>query len=117
MSGPLSPEEIFKFKAQATPEFVYRAINELIAETVNSKGTASFFFRTASARIIDEMDKLDEFKNLDFGEKKRLVDDRGWLNVESAYRAKGWSVTTDRTDEGTGFFVFKPQENRDLRFG
>lgn len=106
MNGPLSPEEILKFKADVTPEFVYKAFNELIAETINN-GSASFFFKTARARIIEEMGKFDQFKDLDFGEITRMIDDRGWLNVENAYRAKGWKVTTDRTDEGTGFFVFK----------
>ena len=112
MSGPMSPKEILKLKEEITPEFVYKAFNELIAETANAKRTASFFFRTAKSRIMVEMNEVDQFKNMDFGEKSRVIDDLGWLNVESAYQAKGWDVTTDRTDEGTGFFVFKPTADR-----
>lgn len=106
MSGPLSPEEIFKFKAEVTPKFVYDAVNELIAETINGS-TASFLFRTLRLRISDKMADLAEFRNTDFSDRVAVIDSRGWLNVENAYRAKGWNVTVDKTDEGIGFFVFK----------
>ena len=106
MSGPLSPEEILKFKAEVTPKFVYEAINELIAETINNS-TASFLFKVARLRISDKMTHLAEFRNTEFSDRVAIIDTRGWLNVENAYRAKGWNVTTDITDEGIGFFVFK----------
>lgn len=110
MTGPMSPKEIVKFKAEITPEFVYQAINELLAETINPQGTASFFFRAAVTQISEAMDSVDEFKGLDFGERKRIIEERGWLNIENAYRAKGWEVKTDRTDDtGAGFFVFTPR--------
>ncbi len=93
MSGPISPTEAASGKH--IPDEVFDAFNELIQE-----GSGVVRQKDVVARILAKMPAVDS----------NTVYQRGWLNVEGAYRAKGWRVEYDKPgwDESyEAFFTFR----------
>jgi len=77
--NPISPKEA---KAgRAFPDAVYEAFNELIVE-----GRGHVRQRDAIARILSKMPDIDQ----------NTIFKKGWLDIEDAYRAKGWDVIYDK---------------------
>lgn len=85
---PISPNDIPDAKAQAFPAFVIEAVNALVAAK----------FTAGSARFTqdDIINKILEGAPRDATINRHDVFDKGWLNFEEIYRAKGWKVNYDR---------------------
>jgi hypothetical protein len=82
---PFTPQEAEKAKVvRELPEAVIRVFNELIAEDFDG-GYATVYQEIAVAKIAEAMGctEADVYSNL-------------WVNVEDAYRARGWKVEYDR---------------------
>lgn len=80
MAGPISPDEARR--ANPIPDAVYEAFNELIVEC-----DGVVYQEEVVERILLKMPEL---------ENDRSIYKKGWLNVEDAYREKGWDVTYDK---------------------
>ncbi|MCL4384491.1 hypothetical protein M1116_03485 [Patescibacteria group bacterium] len=81
--GPISPEQVAELKAGSVPQEVFDAFNDLILEKIN-EGHASFTLKEVVARMTSKgLDEKDIFN-------------KGWLNIEPAYRKKGWKVGFER---------------------
>ena len=81
--SPIKPEEVAEKKEQSFPDAVFEAFNELIVHN----------FLNGSATIKqDDILKLMTQKGLN---RKEIID-KGWLDVEGAYRAAGWKVEYDK---------------------
>jgi hypothetical protein len=87
MTKPIRPEDVPAAKRQVFPDEVFQAFNELIALRLTG-GVATVRQDEVVTRIMELMN--DE--NL----KRQDIFDNGWLNVEEAYRAEGWSVYYDK---------------------
>lgn len=88
---PITPDEVDEGKH--IPAEVIEAFNELIAE-----GSGHVKQKDAVARIVQKM-----------GLDSNVVYQRGWLNVEGAYRKAGWKVDYDKpgyNETYDAFFVF-----------
>lgn len=80
MPGPISPNDA----QQTLPEEVYEAFNELIQTKLRGK-TATVLQVDAATLIASKMDITT-----------KEVHERGYLDVEGAYRAIGWKVEYDK---------------------
>ena len=100
--GPISPNEVCSQAKANFPSAVFEVFNDLIAANWNG----------ISATIRqDEVVKRLVAKGLERNE----IFDKGWLNVEEAYRSKGWRVEYDKpgyneTYEAT--FTFRRKGSR-----
>ena len=97
MSGPINPEEIGAAKRAQFPSAVFDAFNAEIAAK----------FSGGSARVLqkDVVARLEAA-----GMDRREVFDKGYLNVEEAYRAEGWKVEYDKpgfNEFYDAFFIFR----------
>jgi len=85
MTGPMAPSELGAWQTQEFPEAVWTAFNTLIARRWN--GSAATFRQDDVVKaIVEASDTLTS----------DVIRERGYLNVEEAYRAKGWRVTYDK---------------------
>ena len=94
MPGPISPENVENLKLESIPDAVYDVFNELILE--NWDGTSSTVMQeTVVLCIADRLGILRE-----------EVFSRKLLNIEGAYRKKGWSVTYDKPDYNESYKAY-----------
>lgn len=84
MSKPITPDEVAELQTKTFPAGVFDAFNELIASKF-SGGSVTVMQNAAIALICEKT-----------GVSRQEVFDKGWLNVEPAYRAAGWSVEYDK---------------------
>lgn len=84
MSGPIRPDDVAELKGAGIPDGVFDAFNEFIAERM-SGGSATVMQDEVAARAAAKtgVDQAELFR-------------RGWLDVESSYRAQGWHVEYDK---------------------
>lgn len=97
MSKPIRPEEVGAAKAVVIPAAVFDAFNAEIA--------ARFEHDTATVKQEAVVARLENG-----GISRREIFDRGWLNVEEAYRAAGWKVVYDKpgfNETGEAYFTFE----------
>lgn len=93
---PISPNEIKKI----IPDFVVEAVNELIAEKVNSQNHATVLQKHIVDRVKSKTDQ-------DF--------DYAWLDFENVFRDAGWNVNYDKPaycESYDAFFEFSPKRGR-----
>jgi hypothetical protein len=85
MTGPVTPEQAASMQEALypIPEIVFETINRVLAGRVH-KGRATIYQ--------DEIVELLVEAGMDAGE----LFSRHWLDIESAYRAKGWDVRYDK---------------------
>lgn len=98
MAGPISPNEARL--ANPIPDAVYEAFNELIVER-----DGIVYQDEVVERILLKMPEL---------ESDRSIYKKGWLNVEEAYREKGWDVTYDKpgyNETYRALFVFSKRRS------
>lgn len=86
--GPISPSEVQERAGESIPEEVFEAFNEAIAATWDGR-EAVVQQEAVIARILDKM-QGNRDKN------RALLFAKHWLDVEGAYRAKGWTVAYDK---------------------
>ncbi len=80
---PIRPEEVTKVQVEQFPPEVFQVFNALIAENI-SNGDALVFQEDAVKRMVA------------CGLRRALIFQKGWLNVEDAYREAGWKVEYDK---------------------
>lgn len=85
MTRPIRPSEVLGAKTSSVPEDVFEAFNELIIE--NWSGVVA---------IIRQEKIIERIKFKMPGVSRAQIFDRGWLDIEDAYRAEGWKVDYDR---------------------
>lgn len=96
MSQPISPADVGLAKANLLPAFVFDAFNELIARHC-SNGRARIYQHDVVDLIYAKANKGLSSDDIDDGAGvSRDYIRANYLNVEEAYRAKGWTVTYDR---------------------
>jgi len=94
MTGPISPEEITEAKAKAIPEYVFEAVNTLLAR--------KFTRGSCTIKQAEIMDAITSRTSLTRNE----IFERIYLNFEEAYRNVGWSVVYDKPAYYEDYDVF-----------
>lgn len=84
MSEPISPDQIGEAQFAVHPPEVFDAFNALIAR--NWDGLAAKVYQEDAAAEIEKR----------LGVARTVVFEQGYLNIEAAYRSKGWKVFYDR---------------------
>jgi len=79
---PIRPEDVGEGKWELFPDAVIEAFNELITE--------NFVNGSATVKQGDAVKRMVE-KGLD----RKEINDKGWLNVEEAFKLAGWDVSYD----------------------
>jgi hypothetical protein len=98
MIKPISPSEVIELKKKIIPDEVIEIWNRQIAEKYDKMWGAKIIQADIVTLIADKMDVT-----------RKIVYDKGWVDVEDIYRAEGWKVTYDRPgyDETyDAFFTF-----------
>lgn len=100
MPGPISPDDLKD--AKHIPEEVFEVFNDLI--------------RRASNGVVKQKDVVAAIVQK-MGVASERVYREGWLNVEDAYRAKGWDVDYDKpgyneTYDATFRFTASPKRGQ-----
>lgn len=86
MTGPISPKEVAIEKSKHIPDYVFDAFNKLIALNY-CNGSAE----VNQDDVITEIVCISDPKIT-----RQEIFAKGFLNVESAYEAKGWKVYYDK---------------------
>lgn len=94
LNKAIGPKELVAFKATQIPDFVFDVVNELLAEKWNG-----------STAIIKQKDIVSRICR-ETGEVPSSVFDKGWLNFEDIYRAKGWRVGYDKPSYNESYDAF-----------
>jgi hypothetical protein len=101
MTKPISPDQIAEAKRTAIPDYVFKAVNELLAVKYLGSGAA----------IIKQQDIIDSIlANSPEVLTRGDIFERCYLNFEEAYRAAGWKVTYDKPtydDNYDAYFKFE----------
>ncbi len=100
MTKPLSPDEIGIFAAQAFPEYVFTAVNKLLARATNGK----IYQKNVIEAILEEASAAGVILS------RSDIFAKGYLDFEEAYRAVGWKVTYDKPAYNESYdanFTFK----------
>jgi hypothetical protein len=93
MSKPITPQEVVSKKCDSLPDVVLTAFNEQIAESWN--GYDSTFLQNDIIDTIIKKLKVQQ-PNLSTPQCRQLIFDKGYLDVESIYKAVGWKVEYDK---------------------
>lgn len=95
---PIKPSEVKK----EIPEVVFECFNRLINEKFGAGGEA----------IVDQNAVIALLEKM--GINSDQVFEKGWLDVEDAYRAVGWEVKYDKpafNESGEAYFTFTKRKN------
>lgn len=105
MVRPIKPDDIAIQKQLTIPPVIFETVNALIVEN----------WRGKSATVLQKS-IVERIKASDPG-VAAVMFNRGWLDIEDAYRAEGWTVQYDKpgyNESYEAFFVFsKGQKNYD----
>lgn len=104
MNKPISPDEIAEAKRKAIPEYVFEAVNDILARKFTA-GSCSF----KQNQLMDEV-----LKRGPEGLTRSQVFEAGYLNIEEAYRNVGWKVKYDKPayyEDYDAYFEFKKAPN------
>jgi hypothetical protein len=103
LTKAMSPGEVWQYKADTFPDFVFQAFNECIGKEYTNK--------SATVKQIDVINRMSQLMPGDsYESNKAKIFAEGWLNVEEVYRKLGWKVEYDKPgyNESYGaFWVFK----------
>lgn len=97
---PIKPSEIVK--AQNIPEDVFTIFNELIVNNFNGNDSTVY-----QEEVVDAL--------VEKGHNRDVIFNKGWLNVEEAYRKAGWAVEYDKpayNETGRAYFTFKKKSKK-----
>lgn len=108
MTQPITPYQVGAAKASVFPPEIFQAFNDLIVAH-HVGGYSRFTQREAVEAIVESM--ITETPYGDNGaEIEQRVYEKGWLNVDDAYRAAGWIVEYDKPGYNESYpatFVFR----------
>lgn len=94
---PIKPEDVAVEKQRTIPDEVFSSFNELIAQKWDGH-SATIKQDDVVALIVKK------------GLSKKEISDKGWLDVEDAYRSFGWYVEYDKPGYNESYpatFTFK----------
>lgn len=91
MSGPIKPKEVQAKRLASFPEEVFEAFNEMIEQEWNGH-SANFTLQSVGRLALQKLKATGEHRGLTF----QGMCDKGWMDVEPAYRKAGWSVEFDK---------------------
>lgn len=102
MSGPFTPKQaLAAANAGTIPEQVFDAFNAFLSDRAGD----------APSGIMVKQDEVLALLAKAWPQTKRHVYfEKGWLDVEAAYRKAGWRVTFDKpgyNESGGAFWVFR----------
>ena len=103
MSGkarPITPAQASRKGAQNFPNQIINAVNNLISEKFSGRESIT----------IKQKDILTEAKRLGLTMSTQEIFDKGYMNIEPAYRKTGWNVTYDKPayiENWDAYFTFK----------
>jgi len=83
---PLSPDETRQHKNKRIPDFVIKAVNEML---IKKMGTSNYI-TLKQDDIANEAKKLGKLKNT------QVLYDNNWMDFEEIFREAGWEVTYDK---------------------
>ena len=105
---PLSPAEALNNKSKALPEYVLRAVNDLLTKHITSLNPGSSI-RFTTDDLIDLSIKWAT--SLGYSVTRQDLYDNTWLDIEPAYRTHGWTVQYEAPSYGDDpfkpYFTFK----------
>jgi len=90
MAGPIKPKDVQKARNESIPEQVYEAFNEMIVQNWDGR-EANFKLKDVANLALRKIQA-----SYDQNMTRQGMYDRGWLDVESAYRKAGWKVEFDK---------------------
>ena len=99
MTEPLKPSDVISAKKKQIPE-VIEAFNHLIAERIDSSGTATVYQEDAIFEIMARVEGLSRSE----------IFERKMLDVENIYKDAGWKViyrSPDYTESFRPYFEFR----------
>jgi hypothetical protein len=99
MIQPITPQEVEQSPEKSFPDFVFEAFNDLIQKNYRH-GRATFTYDDAVRAVV---------KFSQGATNRAYAFEKGYLDVESAYRKQGWKVVTDQpgyNESGAGTFTF-----------
>jgi hypothetical protein len=85
MSKPIKPNELDALQTERLPDFVFDAVNALLAEKANGQNTIRLFQDEVVSAILSRCDL-----------SQSELYDKHYLDFEPAYREAGWSVKYDK---------------------
>ena len=105
---PIRPDEAAARQQATIPDFVIEAFNACITAAY-ANGMATVYQDDVIAAILRTMQSDDDSAN-----RARILRER-WLDVEDLYRAKGWSVSSDKPGYNETYrahFTFRRRRDR-----
>jgi ABC-type transport system substrate-binding protein len=95
MVKPISPKDVVQAKHDSLPDEVMRAFNTLIAERWD--GHSSYIKQGEVVKlIVESLEKNPTYQDLNPEKIRKLIFEKGWLDVEGVFRKVGWKVEFDR---------------------
>lgn len=86
ITKPLSPDEIISLKKDVIPDFVYKAVNILLAKKfINSANSITLYQNEIIEEVNKHLNDQIQYSSIDF-----VTND--WLNFEASYKMQGWCV-------------------------
>jgi hypothetical protein len=99
---PISPDEVISCRPDQFPAEVLESFNELLVENSSIGSSGKLNAKLMQYEILVRM----EAKGL----SRSDIFNKGWLNVEMAFRSAGWDVIYDKpgyNETYKPYFIFK----------
>jgi hypothetical protein len=84
MTGPIRPEDVARTKSHSIPDAVFDVFNQLIARGWNGRSS------------VVVQDEVVDLLTTTYGMNRADIFAQNMLDVEEAYRGKGWKVVYDK---------------------
>lgn len=101
--SPLSPSEIMENKCSSLPEFVIKAVNNLLKKSYNGRDA-----------VIIQVDIIDEIRRLDPSVTREQIFKNRWLDFEPAFESVGWEIEYDKPGYNESYlanFTFRKKKD------
>lgn len=91
MTKPITPDEVGAQQSAQLPDFVFQAVNELLARKCSGPGKRACLLQ---CHVVDHIVECARREGVEI--RTSDVFGRDYLNFEAAYRAAGWTVEYDK---------------------
>jgi hypothetical protein len=91
MPGPIKPSEVQGKKNETIPEPVFEAFNEMIVQEWDGR-SANFTLKEVADLAFKKLKGTEEYQDM----VRQTMYDKGWMDVEDAFRQAGWKVEFDK---------------------
>ena len=106
MVQPIKPENVVERKAELLPDHVINAWNNMIARN----------FKNGKA-VIGQNDAIEELKlgmeaGIPLEQRRAMIFEKGWLDIENVFEESGWKVVYDKPAYNENYeatFTFTPK--------